>query len=63
MTFGGTGPHYCLGAWLARLELRVLLEELIDKDVHLEAAGAPARIRSNFVNGLRTLPVRVASGA
>ena len=63
VTFGGTGPHYCLGAWLARLELRVLLEELLDKDVHLEAAGAPARIRSNFVNGLRTLPVRVTSGA
>ena len=63
VTFGGTGPHYCLGAWLARLELRVLLEELIDKDVRLEAAGAPARVRSNFVNGLRTLPVRVAAGA
>ena len=63
VTFGGTGPHYCLGAWLARLELRVLLEELIDKDVRIEAAGAPARVRSNFVNGLRTLPVRVAAGA
>jgi cytochrome P450 len=63
VTFGGTGPHYCLGAWLARLELRVLLEELIDKDVRLEAAGAPVRVRSNFVNGLRTLPVRVAAGA
>lgn len=60
VTFGGTGPHYCLGAWLARLELRVLLEELLERDVRLEAAGAPERVRSNFVNGLRSLPVRVA---
>jgi cytochrome P450 len=59
VTFGGTGPHYCLGAWLARLELRVLLEELIARGVRLEAAGAPTRVRSNFVNGMKVLPVRV----
>jgi|RhiMetdeSRZDD1v2_1073273.scaffolds.fasta_scaffold14279_6 cholest-4-en-3-one 26-monooxygenase len=63
VTFGGTGPHYCLGAWLARLELKVLLEELLDRDVRFESAGPPARIRSNFVNGLRTLPVRVVTDA
>ena len=63
VTFGGTGPHYCLGAWLARLELKVLLGELLDRSVRFESAGTPARIRSNFVNGLRTLPVRVAADA
>jgi cholest-4-en-3-one 26-monooxygenase len=63
VTFGGTGPHYCLGAWLARLELNVLLAELLDRGVRFEADGEPARVRSNFVNGLRTLPVRVASEA
>jgi cholest-4-en-3-one 26-monooxygenase len=63
VTFGGTGPHYCLGAWLARLELRVLLGELLDSAVRFESAGSPARIRSNFVNGLRTLPVRVVADA
>lgn len=63
VTFGGTGPHYCLGSWLARLELRVLLTELLDRGLYFEADGEPARIRSNFVNGLRTLPVRVVSGA
>jgi cytochrome P450 len=61
VTFGGSGPHYCLGAWLARLELRVLLEEVLERDLRLEPAGEPVRTRSNFVNGLQRLPVRVVA--
>lgn len=61
VTFGGTGPHYCLGAWLARLEIRVLLEEMVSRGVRLELAGPPVRTRSNFVNGVQTLPVQVVS--
>lgn len=58
-SFGGGGPHYCLGAWLARLELRVLLEEIVRRGLRFELAGEPVRIRTNFVNGLHHLPARV----
>ncbi len=58
-SFGIGGPHYCLGAWLARLEIRVLLEEILKRNLRLELAGEPVRIRSNFVNGLHHLPARV----
>jgi cytochrome P450 len=63
IAFGGGGPHYCLGAFLSRLELRVLLEELLARDVRLELAGEPVRLRSNLFNGLRSLPVRVVPGS
>jgi cytochrome P450 len=59
IAFGGGGPHYCLGAFLSRLELRVLLEELVARNVRLELTGEPVRLRSNLFNGLRSLPVRV----
>lgn len=59
VTFGRSGPHFCLGAHLARLELRVLLEELAPRVERIELAGTPRRLRSNFTNGLKRLPVRV----
>lgn len=59
MAFGG-GAHYCLGASLARLELRVMFEELIPRLSSVELAGEVTRIRSNFVNGIKRLPVRVS---
>jgi cytochrome P450 len=59
LTFGRGGPHQCLGAHLARLELRVYLEELTDRVERIELAGDPVRLRSNFTNGLKRLPVRV----
>lgn len=59
IAFGGGGPHYCLGASLARLQLRVLFEELIDRVPKVEAVGEPVRLRSNFMNGLKHLPVRL----
>lgn len=61
ISFGRSGPHFCLGAHLARLEIRVTLEELLPRLATLELAGAPRRIRSNFTNALRLLPVRVSA--
>lgn len=58
-SFGAGGPHYCLGAFLARLEIRVLLEEIRARNVRFELAGEPKRLRSNFVNGLESMTVRV----
>ncbi|MCP2258521.1 cholest-4-en-3-one 26-monooxygenase [Streptoalloteichus tenebrarius] len=59
VAFGGGGPHYCLGSHLARLETRVLLEELFTRGPRLEPAGPPRRGWSVFANHLRELPVRV----
>lgn len=54
----GIGPHFCLGAGLARLELCVLLEELRPRLTDLRLTDRPVRLESNFVNGLKSLPVR-----
>lgn len=54
----GIGPHFCLGATLAKLEARVMLTELFRRLPDLEVAGSPERLRSNFINGIRHLPVR-----
>ena len=59
LSFGRGGPHLCLGAHLARLEVRVVLAALASRVAGFELAGPPRRIRSNFTNGLRELPVRV----
>jgi cytochrome P450 len=59
VTFGGGGPHFCLGSWLARLEVRVFLEELLRRDARLEVSGEVTRVRSNFINGLKRLPLRI----
>jgi cytochrome P450 len=58
LTFGRGGPHHCLGAHIARLEVRVYLEELVARVRRIELAGEPQRLRSNFANGLKRLPVR-----
>ena len=55
----GAGRHSCLGAWLARLEVRVTLEELFRRVRAVELTGPPDRLRSNFIHGLKHLPVRV----
>ena len=57
VTFGGGGPHICLGAWMARLEVRVFLEEVVRRIRRIQADGDPERIRSNFINGLKHLPL------
>jgi cholest-4-en-3-one 26-monooxygenase len=58
IAFGGGGPHFCLGAQLARMEIHVLFEELARRVDHVEALGAPSRLRSNFIGGIKHLPVR-----
>jgi cytochrome P450 len=59
VTFGKAGPHYCLGAYLARLEIRVMFEELLPRLRAIELAGPVARVRSNFINGIKHMPVRL----
>jgi len=61
VTFGLGGPHFCLGAHLAKLEVRVWLEELVPYLPRLELTGEPVRLRSNFFNGVKRLPVRIAA--
>ena len=54
----GAGAHQCLGLHLARLEMRILFEVLLDRLGTIELAGEPARASSTFVGGLKTLPLR-----
>jgi cholest-4-en-3-one 26-monooxygenase len=59
--FGGGGPHFCLGSSLARMEIRVLFEELARKAPKIEPAGELDRLRSNFIAGIKHLPVTFPS--
>jgi cytochrome P450 len=62
VAFGAFGPHHCLGAPLARLEVRLLLEQIVRRDLLVEQTGPVVRTRSNFVNGVLSLPCRIVSG-
>jgi len=54
--FGAAGPHFCLGAHLARREIRVILRELLTRVPRIRAAGEPDRLASSFINGIKHLP-------
>ncbi|HYK67905.1 MAG TPA: cytochrome P450 [Streptosporangiaceae bacterium] len=54
--FGAAGPHFCLGAHLARREIRVMLRELMTRVPTIRAAGEPDRLLSSFINGIKHLP-------
>jgi cytochrome P450 len=60
VAFGRLSPHLCLGAQLARMELKVLYEELLPRLADLRVAGPVERLRSNFISGIKRLPVEVA---
>ena len=59
LAFGLGGPHLCLGMWLARLEVTVLFQELSKRITDIKADGPQLFLRSNFVSGLKSLPVRI----
>jgi len=58
MAFGGGGRHFCLGAGLARLELRVAFEEILSRWSDIRLAGEPQRVRSNWTSALTSLPIQ-----
>jgi cytochrome P450 len=57
----GNGPHFCLGAHLARTQMRALFGELLSRTSWLEATGSPTFLQSNFQRGVKTLPIRWAA--
>ena len=59
LTFGKGGPHFCMGSFLAKLEYRVTLEELVARVDTARLDGPMERLRSNFVNGIKRMPVSV----
>ena len=58
VTFGGGGEHFCLGASLARSEIKATMRQIVERLPDLELAGTPNRLHSDFVNGIKTMPVR-----
>jgi cytochrome P450 len=59
VAFGSGGPHFCLGAPLARMEMRVMFEELLPRLDRVDLAGPISRLRSSFINGIKHMPVHV----
>jgi cytochrome P450 len=57
--FGAGGPHFCLGANLARREIAVMFDEIRTKMPNLVVTGEPAYLRSNFINGIKRMPCRI----
>ncbi len=60
--FGGPGPHFCLGAHLARREITVMFRQLLRRLPDIRITGEPARLRSGFINGIKHLPVEFTPG-
>jgi len=58
LAFGGGGPHHCLGVSLARLEMRIMFEQLLNQVDHFELESPPQRLRSNFIHGIKHLQVK-----
>ena len=63
VAFGAPGPHFCLGANLARREIRVMFREIIRRLPDLEIAGTPQRLLSNFINGIKSMRCEFTPGA
>jgi cytochrome P450 len=58
----GSGIHRCVGDRLAELQLQILWEEILRRDLAIEVVGPPVRAYSNFLRGIKSLPVRIAKG-
>lgn len=63
IAFGGGGAHFCLGANLARAELQIIFREIIERLPEISLAGPPERLRSNFIGGIKHLPVEFPIGS
>ena len=61
VAFGLMSPHLCLGAQLARMEIKVLLEELLPRLSTAKMAGPADRLRSNFISGIKRMPIEIAT--
>jgi cholest-4-en-3-one 26-monooxygenase len=62
MAFGAGGPHFCLGANLARMEIRVMFEHLLDRMPEMELAGDVQRLQSAFISGVKHIPITFPGG-
>ncbi len=60
--FGGAGPHFCLGAHLARREMSVMFRELLTRIPDIHVTAEPRRLQSIFINGIKSLPVAFTAG-
>jgi cholest-4-en-3-one 26-monooxygenase len=63
VAFGGGGSHFCLGANLARMELKLILTELVTRMPDMQLAGEPQRLLSNFIGGIKHMPVKWTPGS
>ncbi len=63
IAFGGGGPHFCLGTNLARMEIRVMFEHLLDRVPDIREDGEVQRLQSQFINGVKHLPVAFTPSA
>ena len=60
LAFGGHGAHYCIGANLARSEIRMIFDALAEYAPNIRRTGDPSRLRSGWLNGIKNLPVSYA---
>ncbi|MGZ6807519.1 MAG: cytochrome P450, partial [Mycobacteriaceae bacterium] len=58
VAFGGGGPHFCLGANLARAEIRIMFDVIAERMPDITQTGPPRALRSMFINGVKQLPAR-----
>lgn len=63
VAFGGGGAHFCLGANLARMELQIIFEEMLGRIPDMTMTADPQFLRSNFIGGIKHLPVQFSPGA
>jgi cholest-4-en-3-one 26-monooxygenase len=63
IAFGGGGPHFCLGANLARMELKLIFREILERIPDMKLTAEPSILRSNFIGGIKHMPVAYGAGA